>query len=109
MPYSGFEPEPTRLQAGGHISHTGWVAWRLLLAYIDTTAAHFTSLSMIQRIGERTILYLWRACEQLRHFESEGLWVASFVCDGLFAFAVDRWRHDCCAKVACLFVSQGPQ
>ncbi|GFT67230.1 transposable element Tcb1 transposase [Trichonephila clavipes] len=24
MPYSGFEPEPTRLQAEGHIHHTGW-------------------------------------------------------------------------------------
>ncbi|GFU58155.1 hypothetical protein TNCV_696681 [Trichonephila clavipes] len=26
MPYSGFEPEPTRLQAEGHIHHTGCVA-----------------------------------------------------------------------------------
>ncbi|GFV10173.1 hypothetical protein TNCV_3661251 [Trichonephila clavipes] len=26
MPYSGFEPEPTRLQAEGHIHHTGWAA-----------------------------------------------------------------------------------
>ncbi|GFX37582.1 uncharacterized protein TNCV_3201061 [Trichonephila clavipes] len=26
MPYSGFEPEPTRLQVEGHIHHTGWTA-----------------------------------------------------------------------------------
>ncbi|GFV15543.1 hypothetical protein TNCV_4835691 [Trichonephila clavipes] len=26
MPYSGFEPEPTRLQAKGHIHHTNWAA-----------------------------------------------------------------------------------
>ncbi|GFT22439.1 hypothetical protein TNCV_3274091 [Trichonephila clavipes] len=26
MPYTGFEPEPTRLQAEGHIYHTGWAA-----------------------------------------------------------------------------------
>ncbi|PRD35191.1 UNVERIFIED_CONTAM: hypothetical protein NCL1_12296 [Trichonephila clavipes] len=26
MPYSGFKPEPTRLQAEGHIYHTGWAA-----------------------------------------------------------------------------------
>ncbi|GFV74982.1 hypothetical protein TNCV_1870021 [Trichonephila clavipes] len=26
MPYSGFEPEPTRLQSEGHIPHTGWTA-----------------------------------------------------------------------------------
>ncbi|GFT28876.1 hypothetical protein TNCV_3585741 [Trichonephila clavipes] len=26
MPYSGFEPEPTRLQAEDHIHHTGWAA-----------------------------------------------------------------------------------
>ncbi|GFV03191.1 hypothetical protein TNCV_4017881 [Trichonephila clavipes] len=25
--YSGFEPEPTRLQAEGHSHHTGWVTW----------------------------------------------------------------------------------
>ncbi|GFX68267.1 uncharacterized protein TNCV_2816421 [Trichonephila clavipes] len=25
MPYSGFEPEPTWLQAEGHIHHIGWV------------------------------------------------------------------------------------
>ncbi|GFW84730.1 hypothetical protein TNCV_1814601 [Trichonephila clavipes] len=24
MSYSGFEPEPTRLQAEGHSHHTGW-------------------------------------------------------------------------------------
>ncbi|GFT24382.1 uncharacterized protein TNCV_3252301 [Trichonephila clavipes] len=27
MPYSGFEPESTRLQAEGHIHHTGWAAF----------------------------------------------------------------------------------
>ncbi|GFW32996.1 hypothetical protein TNCV_1939201 [Trichonephila clavipes] len=26
------------------------------------------------------------------------------VSDGLVAFVVDRWRHDCCTKVAVLFV-----
>ncbi|GFX89037.1 hypothetical protein TNCV_2853371 [Trichonephila clavipes] len=26
MPYPGFEPEPTRLQAEGYIHHTGWTA-----------------------------------------------------------------------------------
>ncbi|GFT25211.1 hypothetical protein TNCV_180901 [Trichonephila clavipes] len=31
MPYSGFEPEPTRLQAECHIHHTGWVAEALKL------------------------------------------------------------------------------
>ncbi|GFT79252.1 hypothetical protein TNCV_2766751 [Trichonephila clavipes] len=25
-PYTGFVPEPTRLQAEGHIHHTGWAA-----------------------------------------------------------------------------------
>ncbi|GFT79454.1 hypothetical protein TNCV_604551 [Trichonephila clavipes] len=33
-PYSGFEPDPTRLQADGHIHHTVWAA-----NYIDE--AHF--------------------------------------------------------------------
>ncbi|GFV54476.1 hypothetical protein TNCV_2865601 [Trichonephila clavipes] len=30
MPYSGFEPEPTRLQAEDHIHHTSWVACDVL-------------------------------------------------------------------------------
>ncbi|GFW14971.1 hypothetical protein TNCV_4659321 [Trichonephila clavipes] len=29
MPYSGFKPEPTRLQTEGHIHHTGWAAFFL--------------------------------------------------------------------------------
>ncbi|GFU39548.1 hypothetical protein TNCV_857441 [Trichonephila clavipes] len=32
----------------------------------------------------RTIPYLWRACEQLRHFVCDGLWVASYMRDGLW-------------------------
>ncbi|GFX53914.1 hypothetical protein TNCV_1598601 [Trichonephila clavipes] len=32
MPYSGFEPKPTRLQAEGHIHHTGWAAWKHLIS-----------------------------------------------------------------------------
>ncbi|GFT77221.1 hypothetical protein TNCV_4239371 [Trichonephila clavipes] len=28
--YSGFEPEPTRLQAEGHSHHTGWVTLKLI-------------------------------------------------------------------------------
>ncbi|GFV64724.1 hypothetical protein TNCV_1636771 [Trichonephila clavipes] len=31
MPYSGLEPEPPRLQAEGHIHHTGWTAQHFLL------------------------------------------------------------------------------
>ncbi|GFY26936.1 hypothetical protein TNCV_930771 [Trichonephila clavipes] len=30
---------------------------------------HSTTLPVIWRIGERTIPYSWRACEQLHHFE----------------------------------------
>ncbi|GFS64315.1 hypothetical protein TNCV_3955181 [Trichonephila clavipes] len=33
MPYSGFEPEPVRLQAELHIHHTGWTVF-LLLKYL---------------------------------------------------------------------------
>ncbi|GFU84827.1 hypothetical protein TNCV_2127681 [Trichonephila clavipes] len=33
MPYSGFEPETTWLQAEGHIYHTGWVADIIILEY----------------------------------------------------------------------------
>ncbi|GFV35938.1 hypothetical protein TNCV_2866961 [Trichonephila clavipes] len=33
MPYWGFEPKPTRLQAEGHIHHTGWVA--LIQVYVQ--------------------------------------------------------------------------
>ncbi|GFX59776.1 uncharacterized protein TNCV_1778151 [Trichonephila clavipes] len=52
---------------------------------------------------ERTIPYLWRACKQLRHFVGcvivrDGLRIASFVLDGLVAFAMDRWHHDCGAR-----------
>ncbi|GFW81394.1 hypothetical protein TNCV_377421 [Trichonephila clavipes] len=37
-------------------------------------------MPVIRRIGERTIPYSWRACEQLRHLlGSSLLWVASFV------------------------------
>ncbi|GFT89025.1 hypothetical protein TNCV_3084561 [Trichonephila clavipes] len=51
--------------------------------------------------GERTIPYSWRACKQLRHLcetalRSNGLFASMF--DGLVAFAVDRWRHDCGAR-----------
>ncbi|GFV55103.1 poly polymerase [Trichonephila clavipes] len=28
--YSGFEPEPTRLQAEGHSHHTGWATYLLI-------------------------------------------------------------------------------
>ncbi|GFW47955.1 hypothetical protein TNCV_2401421 [Trichonephila clavipes] len=45
---------------------------------------HTTPLPLIRRIGERTIPYFWRTCEQLRHFECDGLWVASFLRDGLW-------------------------
>ncbi|GFY33471.1 hypothetical protein TNCV_2227401 [Trichonephila clavipes] len=41
MPYSGFELEPTRLQAEGHIHHTGWVAKNV----IDTYVLHRRSIS----------------------------------------------------------------
>ncbi|GFX05947.1 hypothetical protein TNCV_759831 [Trichonephila clavipes] len=30
MSYSGFEPEPTRLQADGHSHHTGWATTKAL-------------------------------------------------------------------------------
>ncbi|GFV69730.1 hypothetical protein TNCV_1348831 [Trichonephila clavipes] len=35
MPYSGFEPEPTRLKAEGHIQHTGWAARKVLKSLIQ--------------------------------------------------------------------------
>ncbi|GFS79825.1 hypothetical protein TNCV_750151 [Trichonephila clavipes] len=38
MPYSGFEPEPTRLEAESHIHHTGWVVYILVDAYDSETA-----------------------------------------------------------------------
>ncbi|GFV92661.1 uncharacterized protein TNCV_1375121 [Trichonephila clavipes] len=44
----------------------------LVLVHVDITPPH-TPLPVFRRIGERTIPYSWRA----------------------FAFAVDRWRHDC--------------
>ncbi|GFV64448.1 hypothetical protein TNCV_4716231 [Trichonephila clavipes] len=34
-PYSGLEPEPTRLQAEGHCHHTGW-ATNILLIVMNT-------------------------------------------------------------------------
>ncbi|GFX85295.1 hypothetical protein TNCV_2675701 [Trichonephila clavipes] len=37
MPYSGFKPEPTRLQVEDHIHHTGWAgAVAASKAYIDS-------------------------------------------------------------------------
>ncbi|GFS76194.1 uncharacterized protein TNCV_4667591 [Trichonephila clavipes] len=47
------------------------------------------------------IPYSWRACKQLRHLcktalRSNGLFASMF--DGLVAFAMDRWRHDCGAR-----------
>ncbi|GFV37065.1 hypothetical protein TNCV_2382121 [Trichonephila clavipes] len=69
---------------------------------------HTTPLPVIRRIGERTISYLRRAWEQLRHFMCDGfvgcvivcdsLVGCIIVCDGLIAFAVDRWSHDCCGS-----------
>ncbi|GFU01733.1 uncharacterized protein TNCV_1522531 [Trichonephila clavipes] len=53
-----------------------------------------TALPVIRQIGGGTIPFSLRACEQLRHFE----------CDGIIAFAMNRWRHDCCEKVAVFFV-----
>ncbi|GFV77599.1 uncharacterized protein TNCV_616191 [Trichonephila clavipes] len=38
MPYSGFELEPTRLQAENHIYHTGWAA---ICTLIINDEAHF--------------------------------------------------------------------
>ncbi|GFT32586.1 uncharacterized protein TNCV_3145391 [Trichonephila clavipes] len=72
----------------------------LVQVHIDITPLH-TPLPVFQRIGERTIPYSWRACKQLRHLcetalRSNGLFAPMF--DGLVAFAVDRWRHDCGAR-----------
>ncbi|GFT03399.1 hypothetical protein TNCV_2985621 [Trichonephila clavipes] len=35
--YSGFEPEPTRLQAEGHSHHTGWATDTLLSEMQETS------------------------------------------------------------------------
>ncbi|GFW33905.1 uncharacterized protein TNCV_3589901 [Trichonephila clavipes] len=72
----------------------------LVLVHIDITPPH-TPLPVFRRIGERTIPYSWRACKQLRHLcetalRSNGLFASMF--DGLVAFAMDRWRHDCDAR-----------
>ncbi|GFW21897.1 hypothetical protein TNCV_1236221 [Trichonephila clavipes] len=40
MPYSGFEPEPTQLQAKGHIHHTGWVTSKMIKNYIQLKSAN---------------------------------------------------------------------
>ncbi|GFU62210.1 poly polymerase [Trichonephila clavipes] len=32
--YSGFEPEPTRLQAEGHSHHTGWATKKMVIEYL---------------------------------------------------------------------------
>ncbi|GFX09142.1 hypothetical protein TNCV_4167211 [Trichonephila clavipes] len=67
----------------------------LVLIHIDIT------LPVFRRIGEQTIPYSWRACKQLCYLcetalRSNGLFASIF--DGLVAFAVDRWRHDCGAR-----------
>ncbi|GFW31903.1 uncharacterized protein TNCV_5040721 [Trichonephila clavipes] len=72
----------------------------LVLVHTDITPSH-TPLPVFRRIGERTIPYSWRACKQLRYLcetalRSNGLFASMF--DGLIAFAVDRWRHDCGAR-----------
>ncbi|GFU72070.1 uncharacterized protein TNCV_2976551 [Trichonephila clavipes] len=68
--------------------------------HIDITPLH-TSLPVFRRIGEHKIPYLWRTYKQLCHLcetalRSNGLFVSMF--DGLVAFAVDRWCHDCGAQ-----------
>ncbi|GFW42489.1 hypothetical protein TNCV_4256841 [Trichonephila clavipes] len=40
MPYTGFEPEPTRLQAEDHIHQTGWATKHFITLFI---ASHLTS------------------------------------------------------------------
>ncbi|GFS53998.1 uncharacterized protein TNCV_3762101 [Trichonephila clavipes] len=72
----------------------------LVLVHIDITPPH-TPLQVFRRIGEHTIPYSWRTCKQLRHLcetalRSNGLFASMF--DGLVAFSVDRWRHDCGAR-----------
>ncbi|GFX15176.1 uncharacterized protein TNCV_2708811 [Trichonephila clavipes] len=47
-------------------------------------------MPVIRQIGERTIPYLWRAREQLCHFECYGLWAASFVRDDLSGIGGER-------------------
>ncbi|GFV45021.1 uncharacterized protein TNCV_2169801 [Trichonephila clavipes] len=74
----------------------------LVQIHIDITPLR-TPLPVFRRIGERTILYSWRACKQLHHLcekalRSNGLFASMF--DGLVAFAVDRWCHDCDARRA---------
>ncbi|GFW86995.1 hypothetical protein TNCV_1384111 [Trichonephila clavipes] len=71
---------------------------RLRLMFGTSLYRYHTPTPVIRRIVERTIPYSWRACEQLRHFVGcvimrDGLFTSVF--DGLVAFAVDRWRHDC--------------
>ncbi|GFX91582.1 hypothetical protein TNCV_3681681 [Trichonephila clavipes] len=57
-------------------------------------------MPVIQRIGERMIPYSWRTCEKLRHFECDGFVGHVVVSDGLVAFEVDIWCHDCCGSFA---------
>ncbi|PRD32313.1 UNVERIFIED_CONTAM: hypothetical protein NCL1_20848 [Trichonephila clavipes] len=58
MPYSGFEPEPTRLQAEGHIHHTGWEASDLFIwnnGYAAFKSGNF-DISDSHRPGKPTTL-----------------------------------------------------
>ncbi|GFV97343.1 uncharacterized protein TNCV_2038531 [Trichonephila clavipes] len=50
----------------------------LVLVHIAITPPH-APLPVVWRIGERTLPYSWRACEQLRHL----MGCVSFVRDGL--------------------------
>ncbi|GFX21821.1 hypothetical protein TNCV_2311001 [Trichonephila clavipes] len=59
--------------------------------FISISHRHTTPMPVIRRIGERTIPYSWRTCEQLRHFVGCVIhvkWLVSLrhVSDGLVAF-----------------------
>ncbi|GFU78402.1 hypothetical protein TNCV_2300181 [Trichonephila clavipes] len=40
--YSGFEPEPTRLQAEGHSHHTGWVTDQWVIVTFGIERSHLS-------------------------------------------------------------------
>ncbi|GFV49664.1 hypothetical protein TNCV_1959721 [Trichonephila clavipes] len=49
MPFSGFEPEPSRLQAEGHIYRTSWTAteWSNLSFFFTGRTVNYTDNSSL--------------------------------------------------------------